>query len=246
MMQILGCHKQTVDSQEFCSQKNLTKENQNLESLNFTYQKLKLKVDFLNKDLLNLQKKYTKAKEKLINTLKSTDIDITSLKIQDLQFLLQLPSDHQLAEDFIQALESFTYERTSERIFSTHKLRGSIEKHPITDFIDICIECKIKAELLTTSNEELYSISNIIDKVKSKICDMEQQISTFSGDLKDPNDDKGLWGSILKIAQQKEEESAKLGLNSEDLYGQLQDAGESSTIIFDDSEVCCNKCFWII
>ncbi|OMJ73672.1 hypothetical protein SteCoe_27578 [Stentor coeruleus] len=248
MIQILGCQNQaSVDSHELFNQRSLTSEVKTLELLNFTYEKIKFKLDLLNKDVLKLQKKHKTIKEKLINELITGNVEERTEKNKDLQELLQITNCQKYSDEVIKALRGFTYENISEKVLLKAKEQDNVvEKDLVSDFIKISIECKVKSEFLTAVNEELYMISNRIDKQKSKICDLEQQRSTFSGDFKEEPNNEGLWDSILRFAGKNGEESDKLGLNSDELYGQLQDAGESSTIIFDDSEVCCNRCFWVI
>lgn len=248
MIQILGCQNQaSVDSHELYNQRSLTIEIKTLESLNFTYEKIKFKLGLLNKDVLKLQKKHKTAKENIINALITGNIDEKTGKNKDLQDLLQITNCQKHPDDVIRALKTFTYENTPESVLIKAKgQKDVLENDLISNFIKTSVECKVKSDLLTVANEELYMISNRIDKQKSKICDLEQQRSTFSGDFKEEPNKEGLWDSILRFAGKNGEELDRPGLNSDELYGQLQDAGESSTIIFDDSEVCCNRCFWMI
>jgi hypothetical protein len=212
---------------------------------------LEQQVEWLSKDFAKSESKFYSSKsflEKLSHKIPST-----SPMLENLCGMLKVPpekSPHSL-QTF---LANFHYKHLSdERVEKMLPIwkndKGIYKGHSaeMFEFISLSVESKMKSDLLNVAGDKLIRAVNRMEAQKIKVQEIKDKVGRIkeylSSVTKDDLDQSGIDIDDLQYYfQGKHQEFA---IQSDELYGTLDDRGNVSTIIYSNREPNCPSCFCI-
>ena len=219
-------------------QKTLTQERRYFKSLKLKNKQLQLKSDFLSR---NVQETKNQLLEKisLIKSLPSEDLQ--KFPKPDLEDLYQFLSINNRSPSFslvFSKLDEFDPASIPESALKLKISESNIEENELNAvkmFVKLCIEWQMKNDLLKVYESEIQRNAKNIEEKKSKIEELEEKIEAFARGVQvDGNE-------YLETKEQQEE----MAINSDELYGEMRIAADTSTIIFEERK-CFGKCCFIL
>lgn len=212
----------------------LANEKRIVKSLSFKYKQLHMKAEYLVKICEESQKQL----KVRLEALRSESItEIPEDQVTKLYSFFGLIQQHPGFSYFLQALEQFDPDLIPEQVVN---FKAS-ESHPIQEgtptvideFLNLCVDCRMKYDLLKVYKAEMRRTLSSIEEKKGNISHLEEKIKEFLQYFVEKEENDWL---------ETKEEPAEIALDSDELYGQIWLAGESSTIIFEHPGRCSTCC----
>jgi hypothetical protein len=216
-------------------QKSLLQERRVFKSLTFKTKQLQLKSEFLFR---NLQETKTELLEKISEIKELSEDDFNSLPRQDKSDLLNFFSIAVTSSPFCEILskiDDFDPCNIPESAIKGKISESNIEEKDsniVKTIINLCIEWRMKNDLLKVYESEIQRIGKSIENKRNEIKELEGKINEFvQNNQLDVNE-------YLETKEQQDE----MVINSDELYGEMRIAADTSTIIFEEPRVCGRCC----
>lgn len=212
----------------------VTNEKRIVKSLSLKYKQLHMKAEYLIK-ICEESQKLLKSRLEVLKSERLTEIP--EVQITKLYSSFGLIQQHPGLSYFLQALEQFDPDLIPEQVVNYK----ASESHPIQEgtptaideFLNLCVDCRMKYDLLKVYKAEMRRTLSNIEARKENIHNLEEKIKEFLQYFVEKEEDDWL---------ETKEEPEEIVLDSDELYGQIWLAGESSTIIFEHPGRCSTCC----
>lgn len=208
-----------------------------VKSLSLKYGQLHMKAEYLTKVCEEGQRTLKMRLEGIKSLVPEKLAEIPECQLTELYNFFGLSSESPNFSEFIQSIEQFDPESIPEQVIKYKVAESQASQgrslSSIEEFLNLCVDCRMKLDLLNVYKSEMRRVLTNIDRKKELILNLESKIQEFLQDYIEKEEHDRL---------DTKEEPVGVVLDSDELYGEIWLAGESSTIIFEQPGRCSNCC----
>ena len=208
-----------------------------VKSLSLKYSQLHMKADYLAKVCEESQKALKLRLGDIRSLIPDKLAEIPECQLTELYNFFGLSPENADLSEFLLSIEQFDPEFIPEQVIKYKVAESQIVQgrslSTVEEFLNLCVDCRMKLDLLNVYKSEMRRVLTNIDRKKELILNLEGKIQEFLQDYIEKEEHDRL---------DTKEEPVGVVLDSDELYGEIWLAGDSSTIIFEQPSRCSTCC----